>query len=232
MKNTQKKGLPWLFRIGILLMVVNLLLTGFYLAKYVVQDSYVAPISAKSFYFESDLLNGDTYTLQPGVTEFSFSLMNYTDILRISEVDFKYTITVNGVTGSAKNFKTDGTPKVITETISDLAPNTTYTISVVATSPYTTQPMTATVKTQAVNADVSYTVEDGSNNPVCYLNIFVGDYTGQIRVTTPSGVTLSPDETVITSVTANTSYRYTYFKNDHTQNYKNSAAFDVEKVNP
>ncbi|MEE1036320.1 MAG: hypothetical protein U0L15_04325, partial [Oscillospiraceae bacterium] len=66
-------------------------------------------------------------------------------------------------------------------------------------------------------------VSDGAGNPVCYLTISVGDYSGDISVTPPGGVALDPNQQLVLNVTPNTEYRYTYFKLDPNKVYTNTS---------
>lgn len=59
-------------------------------------------VTAKAFYFESSLLNGETHTFpatkSDNTADISFSIKNHTDALRYSEVDIEYAVTVYCVT--------------------------------------------------------------------------------------------------------------------------------------
>ena len=207
-KAKQKKNLS--LQIGLLLLAVVVLFNGYTLAKYLLEKRHQTPIAAKNFYFASDLLDGGTHTLQAGANSLSFTLMNYPDSLRVSEVDIQYTASISGPTTNSITGSLTITEKTETVTFTDLAPGT-YTVTVSATSPYT-KTLTGTFVIPAPVVEVFHTVSDGSGSPVCYLTISVGDYEGSISVTLPDGVTLDPNQTLNTSVTPNTEYRYTFFK--------------------
>lgn len=209
-KANHRKNLP--LQLGLLLLVVVVLFTGYTLAKYFTEMDHENAYVAKNFYFESDLLDGSTHTLQPGADSVSFVLMNYPDSLRVSEVAIPYTVSITGPV----NDSTTGTLPMVkqtdTITFDNLTPGT-YTVTANATSPYT-KTLTATFVIPASESAVSCSVSDGDGSPVCYLTISVGDYAGPISVNLPAGVILDPTETLVTNVTPNTEYRYTFFKSE------------------
>ena len=208
----QKKKLPLSLQIGLLLLAVVILFNGYTLAKYFMEKDHQEPFVAKNFYLESDFLDGNTHTLQAGANSLSFTLMKYPDSLRVSEVDIQYTATLSGPeTGSLTGILTVSEKNEIVS-FDGLTPGT-YTVTVRATSPYT-KTLTGTFVIPPQEVDVSHSVMDGSGNPVCYLTISVGDYSGEITVDIPDGVTLDPNQTLVTNVTPNTEYRYTFFKTD------------------
>ena len=209
-KANLKKSLPLL--IGLLLLAVVVLYDGYTYAKYITEKDHQTPVAAKNFYFESDLLDGDTHILQSGANSLSFTLMNYPDSLRVSEVDIHYTATITGSTTNSITGILTIAEKADTVIFMDLTPGT-YTVTVNATSPYT-KTLTGTFVIPAPVEEVSHTVSDGSGSPVCYLTISVGDYVGRITVTLPDGVTLDPNQTLEEIVGPNTEYRYTFFKDD------------------
>ena len=220
MKQAKKRKLPLSLQIGLLLLAVVVLFNGYTLAKYFMEKDHQEPFVAKNFYLESDLLDGNTHTLQAGADSLSFTLMNYPDSLRVSEVDIQYTATLSGPkTGSLTGTLTVS-EKNETVSFTELIPGT-YTVTVSATSPYT-KTLTGTFVIPTPETDVSHSVADGSGNPVCYLTISVGDYSGAITVNLPAGVTLDPNQTLVTNVTPNTEYRYTFFKTNPNHVYGNA----------
>lgn len=79
------------------LLVITSVLGGVY-AKYVSSQGTDGTVSAPIFYFESDLLmlqsKGKEYTLNSSTETISFSIMNFADDYRVSEVDIVYDIEV------------------------------------------------------------------------------------------------------------------------------------------
>ena len=72
-------------------------------AKYVYYNSGKIQLSAKEFYFTSNLLKEETgkYVLNATATEISFTLGNNADKLRFSQVDITYDISVTTKNGGA-----------------------------------------------------------------------------------------------------------------------------------
>jgi len=75
---------------------ILLLILGSVLAKYVWNKSNDHLMSAKEFYFTSDLLTTDTkkYVLNSNTDKISFTLGNNADELRFSDDDITYTVTI------------------------------------------------------------------------------------------------------------------------------------------
>ena len=80
--------------IVILVIATVALLAGTTIAKYLISEGNDAIIDPKDFYFESDLLSVEgtnSYVLPEGNSAITFTLKNYPDSLRTSEVDILYT---------------------------------------------------------------------------------------------------------------------------------------------
>lgn len=91
-------------------LLVLLLAVGGVFAKYVYDSGGMNLLSAKEFYFTSNLLTENTakYVLNSTTTEISFTLGNNADKLRFSQDDIKYEITVeckSGESYSEENIK-------------------------------------------------------------------------------------------------------------------------------
>lgn len=226
MKKMKISSLPLALRIGLVLVILGVLFTGFNLAKYVTEDSQTNAFVAKNFYFESDLLDGSAYTLPAGTAQLDVSLMNYADALRKSEVAISYQVTLY-----KDDVKVAGYPKSGTLAVNDadgvaketftLSGEGTYRVEVQATGPYTKTLPATTFVVPPQETELDWRVEDGEGSAVCYLVISVGDYDGGILVTTPgaANVQLNPNETVPATVSAYTEYRLTYFKENVGQVY-------------
>lgn len=218
-RNMAKWYLPVLGIWAVLLVAVAVLQSFNTSAKYTMTKETDAEAVAQAFYFESDLLDGGNHTLQANATSLSFSLMNYPDSLRTSEVDIAYSVTLDGPVKSSQQGDLLMTEKTELVTFTDLTPGT-YMVTATATSPYA-KTLTGTFEIPPKRAEVSHSVSDGAGNPVCYLTISVGDYSGDIIVTLPAGVALDPNQQLVLNVTPNTEYRYTYFKPDPNTVYSN-----------
>ena len=219
-RNMAKWYLPVLSVWAVLLVVVAVVQSFNTSAKYTMTKEENAEAVAKAFYFESDLLDGGTHTLQDNATSLSFSLMNYPDSLRTSEVDINYSVTLDGPVKGSQQGILLMTEKTKLVTFDGLKPGE-YTVTATATSPYA-KTLTGTFEIPEKNTAVSHSVSDGAGNPVCYLTISVGDYSGDISVTPPGGVELDPNQQLVLNVTPNTEYRYTYFKLDPNKVYTNT----------
>ena len=84
-------------------LLVLLLAVGGVFAKYVYDSGGMNLLSAKEFYFTSNLLTENTakYVLNSTTTEVSFTLGNSADKLRFSQDDIKYEITVECKSGES-----------------------------------------------------------------------------------------------------------------------------------
>lgn len=231
-KRKKKTRLSGFSVMMLVLLVCAVGLCTFVWAKYASDQKMDTQVSAKAFYFESDLLNGGTHTLPAGTKKLSFLLMNYPDALRTSEVDIQYTAKL--LQGSTAVKEESGTLEIaegeetVTFDISGLSAGT-YTLRCSATAPYA-KTLSATFKILPADPSVEHTVADGAGNPVCYLTVTVGDYNGPISITWPAGVTPDPQDPAAATMTlkSNSEYQFTFFKSNITKVYKDSD-FSVEK---
>ena len=81
---------------GAVLLSLALFLTGRTISKYVNEREQDAPIKAAAFYFESNYLTEDNheYKLNYDTQSIEIELYNFENALRISQVDCKYTVSV------------------------------------------------------------------------------------------------------------------------------------------
>ena len=176
-------------------------------AKYINETSYDGVADTPKFYFESDLLSADgaEYELIAGTNSVEFTIFNYADKFRISEVDIDYTVTVTEASGahSAVISKASGsldqndiTPELDQElqiiTVSNLEAGKTYTVSVMGNGGFVkTVSATFTVKDKMAN--VYMNVDDNPDNEYVLLTVWTEDHSGAVNVTFPVG--LVPDNT-------------------------------------
>lgn len=225
-KRPKKKAIVSGFSVTMLLLLALAIgLSAFVLAKYTDNRQMDAQVSAKAFYFESDLLNGGSYTLPAGTKQLSFMIMNYPDSLRRSEVDIEYTASLRkdgtAVATKSGTLEIGELEEAVTFDLSSL-PAGTYTATCNATAPYA-KTLSATFTIASAVPSLTHDVADGSGNPVCYLTVTVGDYNGDVSIQWPAGVTPDPQDPAAENMhfASNSEYRFTFFKHDITKVYKN-----------
>lgn len=241
-----------LFPVVIVLLAAMILSGTYTLAKYISTNVSDTSVTPQSFYFESDLLSleGATYTVNGDTV--AFELRNYADSLRFSETDITYEITlekggekqdltgINGATVDATAIKATGTitagaNQETTVKINNLGVGT-YTVTAKATSPYS-KTLTANFVLQEEDLDVKSTYIDGGN--VVYLTLTTTDYEGTVTVSW-TDTNLSPDNTnpnatnitsssLQTTLNANSSYTFVFFKTDASIPHEETNLFTVEK---
>lgn len=237
------KRTPMALKIGLLLLAVVVLFNGYTLAKYFMERDQKVPVVAKSFYFESDLLAISTgaipqYTLQAGVDEISFSLMNYPDELRDSEVNISYSVSLTK--GGSEIKSTSGTINAGRNSVpirfEGLAAGT-YHVTATATNPYT-QTLQGRFTIVDTNYGLAYTVSDAPGSPNLKVTITTTDYSGNAVISWPAGVL--PDNTdplmqsadgqsFTVAVNAQSEYTFQFFKTNPNADYSN--AITVTKPN-
>jgi len=172
--------------------MLAVILAGSVIGRYQRQLRTDNAARALEFYFTSDFLDGSTRTLAPGSTEVKFSLGNYADELRWSEVNIDYKVTVepaDGVTsvdsvtvayGSTNHkFGTDA-PQDHTVTITGLKPGT-YIVKATGTGGYS-KTLTATLEVPSEGARLYWHLD---NVPGEYTLLTVwneGDTKGTVTI--------------------------------------------------
>ena len=205
-------------------------------------------LSAKSFYFESNLLKKDGATYKIYSDTISFNLTNFPDELRSSDVDITYNVTISSVDGGALPqdpnrtatlfAKESGvkTPASSTITYTGLELGKTYTVIAQATLPYT-KTISATFEMVVGNYQVPYTLEDHGDYVV--MNISTTDYLGNVNISWQNGyvpdnsapiLTNASGTSCTTSVTHNSSYTLKFFKTDSNVIY-DATAFSLAVAN-
>ena len=169
------------------------------LAKYITKDDSNIGVSSKEFYFTSDYLDVEKtdktypeFILGKGVDDITFKLNNYVDDLQYTKADIEYEITVTNssnnvimvLTGSIS--KTDSKNSVEI-TIKDLEADT-YVVVAKSTSPYS-KTIKAKFTIQSLDEAITYTVSDAAGSPIVQVTITVADFSGNINIKWPSGVT-------------------------------------------
>ena len=182
-------------------MILLVMIGGVY-AKYVYHNNGKNLLSAKEFYFTSNLLKEETgkYILNSTATEVSFTLGNNIDKLRYSQVDITYEISVSNKNGGAvpevidnnKEHKlSKGSVSNTTVTLKNLVKGETYIVTATGRSGYK-QTLTAEFTVSGSEENV-YKHLDTSNSAYVLLTVWADNVAGAMTVTTPAG--LIPDNT-------------------------------------
>ena len=218
-QNKAKWYLPVLAVLAVLLVVVAVSQGSRSSAKYTMEKDADLDVVANEFYFESDLLNGGTYTLPAGTDTITFTLRNHADNLRTSQcmIDYKIYLNEVQVPGQAGTMAANtAADETITLTVSKAG---TYTVKAKATSPYLAE-LSATFVIPEEDTRVSYTVTDASNSPVATVTVSTVDYEGDVTISWTDDV--YPDNTdpkmqdatssVEVNFDKNSEYTFQFFK--------------------
>ena len=240
-KTKQAKRLSPAAGIGLVLMAILLAFNGYTLAKYIKETTKEPLYAAENFYFESDLLKEassdadiPSYTLQDGSTIISFTLKNYPDELRTSELDITYTAVLykDGETDPAdtKTGTINGLAKndaVVEFDIPASDSSTTYLVEVTA-APYET-----TLKGKFVippkSPELSFSVSDAPGSAVLRLTVTTGNYAGNATIYWPQEVLPDNTDPLMTDATGSShtvrfekdysEYTFIFFKTNPSNNY-------------
>ena len=226
----------------LLLLVLVIPGGGVLFAKYAAVEYSENAYVARNFYFESDMLAESSgavpqYSLKAGVNEISFLLMNHPDNLRFSEVDIDYTVTITGegINETLPEMTLTGNRKTSEEIRYAVSEPGTYTVTAVATAPYT-KTLQAKFTVTGKDEEISINVGDAAGSPNIKVTVTTADYEGDIIITWPAGVV--PDNTdpllrdasgnsCTVHVKKNSEYTFQYFKNNPNSDY--SKDITVEK---
>lgn len=188
----------------ITLLIVLLFTVGGVFAKYIDNSGGMGLLSAKEFYFTSNLLTENTakYVLNSKTTEISFTLGNNADKLRFSQDNIKYSITVECKSGDSypeENIKyadseqvlSGGSVDTTSVTLEGLTMGETYIVTATGRAGYK-----QTLKAEFTVSDKEENVHmhlDTSNDAFVLLTVWTHNMTGPLTVITPAG--LIPDNT-------------------------------------
>lgn len=188
----------------ITVLIVLLFTVGGVFAKYIYNSGGMGLLSAKEFYFTSNLLTENTakYVLNSKTTEISFALGNNADKLRFSQDDIKYSITVGCKSGDSypeENIKyadseqvlSGGSVDTTSVTLEGLTMGETYIVTATGRAGYK-----QTLKAEFTVSDKEENVHmhlDTSNDAFVLLTVWTHNMTGPLTVITPAG--LIPDNT-------------------------------------
>lgn len=225
LKNNPKANI--IFNI-IVLVVIPCLIIGTSVAKYIKEREVDTAYNAKSFYFESDLLEENIadaeYSYAQGIDSITFYLKNNADSLRYSEVDINYTVTLKKA-DTVVDTKTGTIPKGEVNAVAVQFDNLDageYVVTAEATSPYS-KTLTGKFTLAGVDKTLTWDLVDSANSPIVEITVTSEGYEGLITITYPEGI--QPDNTdekletvtstyVTSNFKKNSSYTYTFFKNN------------------
>ncbi len=182
-KKTYKTKIIMLI-VGILLLACTI--TGaIVLAKYITNErTSTGLVTTKNFYFTSNLLDGEEHTFAPDTTSVTFTLGNYEDDLRYSEMDIEYTVTVDDAAVTVTNEKgtlVKGSIQNAEITISGLKNGKTYTITAVGKGGYQ-KTLKATIVVSDKESKLYYNINN-SNSEYILLTVWnEGDAEGAVTI--------------------------------------------------
>ena len=224
------------------LLAIAAIFGGVY-AKYIHSRSSDGHISAPNFYFESDYLvdGGKEYTINSSVDSITFSIKNFADDYRVSEVDIVYDVEVesndstfeltineedkkSGINNSEvkEGAFTKDTKETDTIILSNIKVGKTYTVTVKGKGGFE-KTLSATFKVNPAEDKVYKHISQTEH--YILLTIWTENVSGKASITVPSG--LIPDSTDArmstwlsglgpyedsTSYTAYSSHTYRFFK--------------------
>lgn len=200
----KKRKFDLVVALYIVLGIVLCALVGNAFAKYFQMSTNPSTFKAMDFYFTSELLDEETHMLSPGSTSISFSLRNYADALRISEVEvgiIEVLITGHGdpviTYDAAQSTLGASIPNELNVTVSGLVPGNTYVITATATGGRLNgvggyeQTISGTIIVpETENALYTYFQNQGS---YVLLTVWSAGYRGNVTIDIPDGVI--PDNT-------------------------------------
>ena len=184
----------------LLLALAALLAIGGVFARYVTSREKTSMVTAREFYFTSDLLTNGTaasYTLNPDVTSFTFQLQNFGDSKRWSADPISYTVTVSGTGGAtatvspASGTIAAGAANSVTITVSGLTSGHMYTVNAVGTAGYV-ENLSATFWIPGAD-NIVYKHLDTSDPNYAVLTVWTHNVSGTASISYPNG--LIPDDT-------------------------------------
>lgn len=175
-------------------------------AKYIDQTANNDAVTAKEFYFTSDILDGQAHKITADQSDqtakINIQLTNHADELRFSEVDIDYVVTLkdqtngkdialnntNSANATGKIGKGKCNEKSVT--ISGLEPGKTYEITATTNNTYR-KTLKGTVEVSDTDNKIHQKILD--EKEYIEVTIWTVDYSGEIKLEYPQG--LIPDNT-------------------------------------
>lgn len=213
-------------------------------AKYIKQTvTKNNSVTAKEFYFESDLLDGKEHKVVPtdgnGATaSVMIELKNHADELRYSKVDIDYGVTVTEQDGAKSQDVTispetgkiqAGNPNDAIVNISGMKAGKIYTVTAATSNTYR-KTLTGIIKVAQPDTNVYASVSD--KEQYIEVTVWTTDYAGEVKLIYHNG--LIPDNTdammgdakatdgtiTVNSWKTNTSHEFRFFKSDASKKYQ------------
>lgn len=213
--------------------VLTLMLVGGVFAKYVYEKNNDAPntVVAKEFYFTSDLLTDDgkaEYILNANVNSITFTLGNNADLLRYSDDDIGYTITVmeeGSATTQASLNPSSGTidkgkVSIVDIKLSGLQRGKTYTVTATGRAGYE-KTLTASFRVSG-SEEAIYKHMETSNEGYVLLTVWTQNLSGNVNISFPKGVIPDNTDEVMADVNNYGSNGYAAGSFTDTANYGNT----------
>ena len=183
------------------LLLTSLTIGGTIYAKYVHSTRSDIVAGSPNFYFESDYLTSatPTYYLKSDTKSVSFLLKNYADVLRFSDDDVAYTLTLTCLTNPTDTSATlsqstgsiaTGAPREAVITISGLKSGYSYRVEAVGSAGFR-KTLSAIFTVQSTDAVLYKHLE--SVDEYVILTVWTRDLEGDVSISLPDG--LIPDNT-------------------------------------
>lgn len=219
-------------------------------AKYIHKTENTGTITAKEFYFKSDLLDGGTHTVTASgdTASVTVRLMNHEDALRCSETDISYTISIKNNDGTEVTAEGSDLTGIIKGgvcndkdvTINGLQPGKTYTITA-STENYYSKTLTGTIKVNSTDRDIHTAISD--KEAYIEVTVWSREYAGTVKLDYCQGLipdntdsllkdaknatASTPAEVTLADWKADTSHVFRFFKNDENKKYKAETTADA-----
>ncbi len=207
---------------GILLLLASVAVTSGVLAKYAdsrEQDPKKA--TAKSFYFESDLLTEDDhlYRINSGTESIEFTLYNYENDLRVSETECTYTVsvttddaevTINGVERKDATITVGAVKADTTVTLGGLDDGYEYKVTVVADGGY--KKTLGAIFAIAPDKTGFFMNVNANDAQYVILTVWSENVSGNVTVSVPAGLIPDTTDPIMKNITNYTDGEYTAFE--------------------
>lgn len=175
----------------IIAVVLLLIMAGSVFAKYIFNTGGRNLLSAKEFYFTSNLLTEDKakYVLNSTSTEISFTLGNNADKLRYSQDDIQYSIAVESKNGGStptlvyaddEKVLKGGAVDTTSVTMKGLEMGKTYVVTATGQAGYK-QTLKAEFEVSDKDENV-YKYLDASNDKYVLLTVWIENITGNLKI--------------------------------------------------
>ena len=200
---------------GAILLSLALFLTGRTLSKYVNEREQNASIKAAGFYFESNYLTEDTheYKLNYNTQSVEIELYNFENALRISQIETKYTVSVETEDASfslTDNVYTAKALEAVTSKVvlNGLKAGYQYKVTVKAQGGYE---KTLSAIFAVANAPDSVYMNIENTDHFVLLTVWTEDVKGTASIGVPAGLIPDATDPSLKGVTNYTNDKYTEF---------------------